>query len=363
MKDQGFNLEKARKIDKANIFKGAKGISYQKVSPIGNHLLAAQQNPIPAKTDADKRILPAADFESSTKISDIAMLGSHDAGTYGYSKYRRQAEGTTPKLGGLLPGAFKSQSLNLEEQANTGVRYFDIRVNKGLGKSYHFVHSPSKYTDPLCNTSNDAVAETQKLINYAKKNQNQLFLIKLVIPHKDREDFFDKVFYSNRRNFIINNGKPLGTMTIGETIHQGKNIGIMYKDLSKIKEPSRRDKYLFDYKSSVNTEWGKTSDSKAMADFLTRRAQESDPNDDRITITQTNMPFSPRPFKGIKELATEGSKEIASSIESYAAMGINPGIISIDEVGVPESSETETYIKLNNQLNDRLVPEVMDTRL
>lgn len=89
-------------------------------------------------------------INDETKINEIILPGSHDAGTNGMSWL----------------GA--TQHLSVEEQLNLGVRYFDLRVNK-VNDEYFIFHSiinGNKF-DPILDL----------IVNFIKENQSETLLL------------------------------------------------------------------------------------------------------------------------------------------------------------------------------------------
>ncbi len=77
-------------------------------------------------------------IDDSAKITNIAIPGSHDSGTYGMSYLA------------------ETQDCSFEEQLKRGIRYFDVRVNCVDG-DYRIFHGPingAKYTEVLDDIKN-----------------------------------------------------------------------------------------------------------------------------------------------------------------------------------------------------------------
>lgn len=68
-------------------------------------------------------------IKDNALLTDVVIPGSHDSGTYG------------------MPWVTETQTYSIKEQLNTGVRYFDIRVNKLSEDKYVTFHDISNGVD------------------------------------------------------------------------------------------------------------------------------------------------------------------------------------------------------------------------
>lgn len=126
-------------------------------------------------------------FRPETMLSQIAMLGSHDAGTFAYSKkvatkYNKELQSNNKPSqskgwkGNCLTSMYKCQNQNLVQQAQAGARYFDIRVTKDKGENknkYRFFHGNGIQSSM---TSGDACADVKTLLAHARKDKNNIYI-------------------------------------------------------------------------------------------------------------------------------------------------------------------------------------------
>lgn len=74
----------------------------------------------------------------------ISIPGSHDSAS----------DSSTSLAYNLVPGPWKTQNLNIEEQLAIGVRFLDLRINCDQGQPITFSHGPvpvgnfDKFTTP-----------------------------------------------------------------------------------------------------------------------------------------------------------------------------------------------------------------------
>ncbi|WP_230684620.1 hypothetical protein, partial [Burkholderia cepacia] len=308
-------------------------VDTQRISKNGESILAHSRTML--KTNIKHNSLPAA-----TKLSRIAMLGSHDAGTYMFSRQY----GVT-SLGATIPQAFKTQSLNLVEQAGNGVRYFDIRIRKLDNGNYGFFHGPSA-------TPGGALTEVRKLLEHARKDKNDFYILKFDFYNDESADFVRKAIMGSEGEIIsTNESGSLGDVTVGESLQKGKNIVVLGKMTSKKIDDSKYRDIVWSYNSHVFTKWGNDTDSTRFGGFIRDFIRK--PEDGKLKVTQTNIPFwskkNPFSLQGVKVRATSNHSGIASVIET--ARGVNPGVILIDYVGDDAASSTNKYLEIVNKLN------------
>ncbi|MCC8365492.1 hypothetical protein J8V57_04230 [Xenorhabdus sp. PB61.4] len=288
------------------------------------------------------------DLPDNTPLSKIAMLGSHDAGTYAYSK-RRNKNRIPRSLGEAFPGAFKTQNKTLVEQAKAGARYFDIRVARNKDNSFSFFHGPSV-------ASGNAVDDVIELLQYAAKNTNNFYLIKFVFKGESkkntvsRENAASDVFLETvLKNYHGNLITKSDTLNLGDAsvdlLNKGKNIGIMVHGYNGVEK-----NFVYPYKKQVNTQWANRANAKATAKFLTSFHKKPAP-ENKLNIIQTNMPFASVKHgeftKGVKNYLSRKKNILAEAIDKI----LHPGIISADYIGNDNSATPEFIkrIKLHNQ--------------
>ncbi|NEO34972.1 MAG: sugar-binding protein [Moorea sp. SIOASIH] len=291
---------------------------------------------------------------SSTRIADIAMLGAHDAGTYNIRN---------------MESISRCQHLSLTEQAEVGVQYFDLRVRTNRAGEWKFYHGEEKLQGLIkgFNAPGSAIEPLADLFTYAKNHPERLFLFKFHFDQgKDSPvdiSFFLADTVKQLKNNLISGAqtKRLGEVTIGESVHAGKNIGILghHASFSIRNTPSAKD-YIFEYGKNTYGGWGKTPKPKQLVKHLIKGINKENP-EGRILVSQTNLPAlippslkvlgTPKAWLGLKSLASTSHQQVAEGLEE-ASMNSrrNPGVISMDFVGTKYAS-TDRYKKLRNKSN------------
>ncbi|AUI85952.1 hypothetical protein BS333_05905 [Vibrio azureus] len=264
-----------------------------------------------------------------TPIGKLSMLGSHDAGTFAFSR----KESGLGSLGSFVPGQFKTQNLNLVQQAEAGATYFDIRVtlSKSSGK-HEFFHDIS--------SAGDAEKHVKDLLQHAVNDSDNIYLLKFDLK-KGGSDFLEKVLTEDVNSHLIkkDNDKNIAELKLSDTLHKGKNIGLMFK------APGDDDD--FSYKQETHTKWADKNNVKDTVDFLKEFHQESMVSGNKLNIMQTNMPG--KGTESVKPLVTRGAEELANTVKD-----LPPGIISGDYIGL-EEGPYGSYIDIINTNNDNLI--------
>ncbi|MEG3133561.1 hypothetical protein SC206_08335 [Rouxiella sp. T17] len=283
----------------------------------------------------------------NTKLSQISMLGSHDAGTYAYS--RKKNDGKLNSMGALFPFAFKTQNLTLREQAEKGVKYFDIRVKKRKDGSFGFIHGGSI-------AGGNAVNDVNSLLEHTKTDKRNFYLLKFVIEDdkinkgttkSDGDAFFEQTLGLDESNQIIKadlDDQNLGSATVN-VLEKNKNLAIM------VHKYKGNNKNYWDYKSQTNTKWPNSTSWKKTAEKITKFHKDQAPND-LINIMQTNMPAITKnifTMGRLKKLLINGAPGIADAIDKLE----HPGVISGDYIGHAQSA-TERFKNWISRKNNKI---------
>lgn len=280
------------------------------------------------------------------RIADIAMLGSHDAGTHNIKN---------------IKGISVCQNRNLLEQAEAGVQYFDLRVRTNSKGEWKFYHG-EKNRGRGFNASGPAEPELEALFEYAKEHPKDLFLFKfhfdLSTNDEDQVAEFLENYISKWKNQLIerSGNKLLGHVTMGESVHNRKNIGILAHHAGK---GVKKNPYIWNYQANTYGGWGKTPKAGQLIKHLTKNIREKN-TEEKILVSQTNLPamippslkvlLTPRAWLGLKSLAGSAHEEVAKGVENAMNGRHNPGVISGDFVGT-EYASTAKYTELRDRHN------------
>ncbi|WP_323836534.1 hypothetical protein [Photorhabdus africana] len=294
------------------------------------------------RTSVNHNELPA-----NTQLSQIAMLGSHDAGTYAYSRKRN---GMFSSLGALFPSAFKTQNKNLREQAEAGTKYFDIRVARNKNGSFSFFHGPSV-------AAGDAIADVQELLSHAAGDTNNFYLIKFVFKGEGKKKntasgtsnsdiFLDLVLKAHHNNLITRSDTPSLSEATVDLLSKGKNIGIMVHGYDGAESH-------WAYKEQVHTKWANRANAESTAKFLSEFHANPAP-EGKLNVMQTNIPVASigrrQLTSGVKSYLSRNNTVLADAVEKIP----HAGIISADYIGDTHSA-TSGFIETIESHNRRLM--------
>lgn len=297
------------------------------------------------KTSRVEEPISHSKLPHSTSLSNVSMLGSHDAGTYAYSK-KYNAAGTS--MGKYLPAFFKTQKLTLRQQAENHTRYFDIRVARRNDGTFAFFHGPSK-------TGSDAVEDVRALLEFAEENKDDFFLLKFVFKNENNamitngithDAFLDAVLEGHHDSLITEKeAKSPGEATV-ELLTKSKNILIMVNEYHGRKQH-------WAYKDHTHTKWANTANAKKTADFL-RSFHGTPPPPGKLMIIQTNIPAMSlgkmQITAGIKKFLSQNKDFLSSAIQDIE----HPGIISADYIG-DKAGATDDFLEKVNANNKKLL--------
>lgn len=274
------------------------------------------------------------DLPENTHLGKISMLGSHDAGTYDFSGFK--------SAGAVFPFAFKTQSLNLKEQAIAGARYFDVRVAEKADGSFGFFHGTSV-------TGGDAVADVRDLLGYAKEDSKNFYIFKFAFKNDKTKNiatttssdkFLRQALEGYYDNMITQKDTPALSMAKVTLLNEHKNLAVMVHHY-RGSEPHWR------YEQQVYTKWANHANAKKTADFIVTFHSAPAPKD-KLTLIQTNMPYASIKNReitlGVGKNLDKNTDVIASAVDEI----LFPGIICGDYIGTSIGASERFRIKINS---------------
>ncbi|QMU64756.1 MAG: hypothetical protein GKR88_10960 [Flavobacteriaceae bacterium] len=318
------------------------------------------------------RTVDNTELSRQTTLAEIAMLGSHDSGTYNVERHKPVSV---------------CQHLDLTEQAKHGVQYFDLRVRKSDDSDWQFYHGEKKWFMAGYNATGSATRELSKLFDFAKQNPRQLFIFKFHFDkHTNDSDeignFLQQEVVEKLKDNLIPNreGTGLGEVTLENSVYRGKNIGILAHYAEKsIEENSTLKEYVYKYKENTRGGWGNTPKDQELIQHITKNIAEDsgEGKRGRILTSQTNLPafvpnvhkaiFMPKTYRGLEHLAAKSHANVAQGVERAITddegnVVRNPGVMSMDFVGT-EAASTDYYAELRDKANALKKKEIETTRL
>ncbi|EFL92606.1 putative phospholipase domain-containing hypothetical protein [Candidatus Regiella insecticola LSR1] len=297
----------------------------------------------------------------TTPINNIAMLGTHDSGTYAMEN---------------LTGISRCQKINLIQQAEQGAQYFDLRVRRNDEGVWKFYHGERGAAFGGFNSSNEAIPEVKALFQYAAAHSENMFIFKFHFDTEGRfapdnettvKNFIDEVSSDYRARLIkkTNENDRLGDLTLDQTLKEKNNIAILANHAGTVPQNNEE---IWDYKATTRGGWGKMPRAEQLVKHL-EKSLKSDKEE--ILVSQTNLPaflppsaaiFSnPKALMGLEALAKSLHAKVATAFSKLVKENnFNPGIISMDFIGIDHLSSTALYRELCNFHNRQFVPKISE---
>lgn len=215
-------------------------------------------------------------------IGEIAIVGSHDAGTY---------------KAGI---DFATQHSTIVDQLKAGVRYFDLRatVNTYIEESgYYFIHADSDMPAWLgVKHYGQSVKESFESIgNFANENGSEVIILDFQHTWLDTEEGLIELMKSTLpmdKVLTKSDCANPSAITLGEMRDLGKNIIILYKDTTS--DVCVRNDFLFERSRFLQSDYV-GSEHKGDADRLRTQWETyfNDKKDGVIFILQGQLTGSP----------------------------------------------------------------------
>lgn len=274
-------------------------------------------------------------------VGEIAIVGSHDAGTFG--------SGT----------AYATQHSTIEQQLYAGVRYFDFRatVNTYVDGSYYFIHADSDMPGwGGASTYGQPVKESLSAIKtFIERNPDEVLILDFQHTWVDTEEGLIELIKSTlpvERVLTKTDCANPSQITLGKLRELGKNIIIVYKDTSS--DICGKNDFLFERSLYLQSDYS-GSEHKGDAQRLKAQWQKyfSAKKDDVIFILQSQLTGSPLEDReaAIRPVLDEFLKDIAANdADKLAKINVVMKDFVADDVAGCEISSSDaihTVLSLN----------------
>lgn len=305
------------------------------------------------------------------QLNMVLLPGTHDSGSYDINMFSKVMEGqdipneinwdwvvlpaVSTALGfGLLPGLFlasgtgkfianwaQAQSLNIEEQLRSGIRYLDVRVARD-GKDFYMCHSmKSANVDKLL----DAVAR------FVHDNPEEIILLdfnhlyNMEGPKKDPDAYQVALCEKIKAK--------LGDRIAGPNLHPHSKVSefwttnrtviVMYDDYQMA------SRYGFWNQGTIDSPWLNTQDEAVLLKGLTSNLSNRDANTKTLYVSQgmltpdINM-LKHHPFSSLKKVAKKVTPAVTSWIDVNKDKKIN--IVIVDWFQLSKNY-VDTIVEIN----------------
>ncbi|MFA7076076.1 MAG: phosphatidylinositol-specific phospholipase C domain-containing protein [Candidatus Izemoplasmatales bacterium] len=209
---------------------------------------------------------------SDKKIVDIAMIGAHDAFSYQIDIFSQVDEKSAESVMTGFVGKFikgfsirqsKTQTVNVEEQLKSGVRYFDMRLSYNEDeKEYYTVHN--YFSTPLKSV-------LRMIEKFLSANPGEFIILDIQhvygVDYNSQEDFIEVYNYFEEEKLTDyaypNNIKSLSSVSYADVTDDKNQGGIMV--FSKF---SQTNEYFWGYDAHIRSSWANEDEFDKIIDFL-----------------------------------------------------------------------------------------------
>ena len=223
------------------------------------------------------------------KVTDIAMLGAHDAFSHNmklFSKICEHEEGIMASAiakyiaNGLAVRMSRAQNASAKEMLYAGVRYFDVRIS----------HSYGEYYTKHIYLSDTLASYVVEVIDFLESHQGEFIIFDIQhfsrgddISYSDLNEYLGSIKNDNGKSlydFVYYNGKynTISDLTYNDVTMNGTASGviilaktpnyesIIYRDL----EDSKKDDTGY---NTIRSLWHNTNSTKEMLDGIEEEYQ------------------------------------------------------------------------------------------
>lgn len=278
---------------------------------------------------------------NDVRLRDIAIPGTHDAGTFSIDSI------------GIIKDVAMTQSRDLCQQAQDGIRYFDLRVrNMDDDNRFIIVHAFVK--------GDELSAVLDPLFEFAKSHPKEI----LILDFQELNDFedggdvtrFNQYFLNKFSSLLISrhaNNQPVNAanIKISDSWNSNRNIIVLAKD-QKVLDSSE---YYWHRASNIDSPWANAAtvaDLKAHQDEQIRKFQ----NSDKFYVSQMQLTFMGSgdlfsKFTSLDNLADKANAHLNAWMMNYETeLGLAPNIIMVDYYE-RKSNVVETSLAINHFRN------------
>lgn len=274
------------------------------------------------------------DVKDETKVNEIVIPGSHDAGTYGMSWL----------------GA--TQHLTIEEQLNLGVRYFDLRVNK-VNNDYLIFHSI------LNGTKFDPILDS--IVKFIEDNPSETLLLDFQHFKNGSEEYVYHEVTNKLKNKLVIQDEGMSELSFIDELTlkdaRGKCIVFFGGDNNYLDE-----KHIFSRNNDSSSGVGKALESTYISDYHASSSKDFIDNHLDVYVQKIKDKINKENHKGIFVLQCQltdkslilgpyhrersHEENIASYIENLAKTEYF-SLINVIMRDFIDETKTESIIKLN----------------
>lgn len=275
--------------------------------------------------------------DSNVRLRDMAIPGTHDAGTFSIKSLR------------LIENVAVTQSRDLCQQAADGIRYFDLRVrNEDADDKFIIVHSFVR--------GDELAVVLDPLYEFAKTHPKEI----LILDFQELNDFEDEGDVQRFNDyFLAKFSELLIPRHTGDTDLNASNIRIadaweMNRNiivLAKNEQVLASSDYYWHRGNNIDSPWANAAtvaDLKTHQDAEIRKHQDTD----KFYVSQMQLTFMGSgkffsKFVSLDKMADKANAQLSTWMMRYEMeLGLSPNIIMVDYYE-RHSDVVETSLAIN----------------
>jgi hypothetical protein len=275
--------------------------------------------------------------DSNVRLRDMAIPGTHDAGTFSIKSLR------------LIENVAVTQSRDLCQQAADGIRYFDLRVrNEDADDKFIIVHSFVR--------GDELAVVLDPLYEFAKTHPKEI----LILDFQELNDFEDEGDVQRFNDYFLAKFSKLliphhtgdtdlnaGNIRIADAWEMNRNIIV----LAKNEQVLASSDYYWHRGNNIDSPWANAAtvtDLKTHQDAEIRKHQDTD----KFYVSQMQLTFMGSgkffsKFVSLDKMADKANAQLSTWMMRYEMeLGLSPNIIMVDYYE-RDSDVVETSLAIN----------------
>ena len=260
-----------------------------------------------------------------TRIVDLILPGSHDAGSFAITEKSKTAPGTPAlyaRFGSMAAGWSRTQEQDLEHQLRGGIRYLDLRIAHVDGQLvlvHGFVSCPLK-------------GAFEGVRRFARAHPRELVLLDMqAMPGAAAHDALDRLLFGTLGPHLVNLDGEVKSWTLSRVWKTKRSLVVLSRDGGFAR---RRKAYR--NRSDLDSVWANTQDQETLKARLDERLGRRDRDRFQcayLTLTPTANTVLTGSLGGVRDLATF-SKPLfrlpGKWIPEWLAAGLHPNVVAVD---------------------------------
>ena len=260
-----------------------------------------------------------------TRVVDLILPGSHDAGSFAITKESKAAPGTPAaytRFGSMAAGWARTQEQDLEHQLRGGIRYLDLRIAHVDGQLvlvHGLVSCPLK-------------GALEGVRRFARAHPRELVLLDMqAMPGAASHDGLDRLLFGTLGSHLVNLGGEVKAWTLSRIWKTKRSLVVLSRDGGFAK---RRKAYR--KRGDLDSVWANAQDQETLKKRLDGRLRRRDRDRFQcvyLTLTPTTNTIVTGTLRGVGDLAAFSEPLFrlpGEWIPEWIAAGLHPNVVAVD---------------------------------